>query len=240
MKLTFIGTRGQIEERSSLHQRHSALLVEYRGKRVLVDCGEDWRGEWRALRPQAIVLTHAHPDHAFGLKDGADCPVYATEATWDDIGDYPLSQRCTLQPRQPVEIRGMRFEAFTVEHSTRCPSVGYRVTAGRPTIFYCPDVVDVHERAAALSGARLYIGDGATLDRSLIRRQDDHLVGHTTVRAQVGWCAEAGVPTMLVTHCGTQIVAGDEDEVRRRLEAWGSERGVDVALARDGLSRILR
>ena len=30
MKLTFIGTRGEIEARTELHFRHTSLLVEYR------------------------------------------------------------------------------------------------------------------------------------------------------------------------------------------------------------------
>lgn len=67
MKLTFLGTRGNIEPRSERHDMHSALLVEYYGERVLVDCDEDWRGEIDTIGPDAIVLTHAHPDHAWGL-----------------------------------------------------------------------------------------------------------------------------------------------------------------------------
>ncbi len=50
MKLTFLGTRGEIEARTLERQR-----------------------------PAAIVVIHAHPDHAWGLRDGAPCPVWATE-----------------------------------------------------------------------------------------------------------------------------------------------------------------
>lgn len=52
----------------------------------MLDCGADWLGRVARLRPSAIVLTHAHPDHAAGLADGAPCPVYATAETWDRIG----------------------------------------------------------------------------------------------------------------------------------------------------------
>jgi ribonuclease BN (tRNA processing enzyme) len=70
MKLQFLGTRGEIEARTSCHRRHASLLVSYRRRRVMVDCGADWnRAVWR-IRPHAIVLTHAHPDHAFGLRGG--------------------------------------------------------------------------------------------------------------------------------------------------------------------------
>jgi hypothetical protein len=34
-----------------------------------------------------------------------------------------------------VEIAGIGFEPFPVVHSTRAPTVGYRITAGRVTVF---------------------------------------------------------------------------------------------------------
>ena len=82
MKLTFLGTRGEIEARTRRHNMHSSLMVSYRGKKVMVDCGADWLGRLGELKPKAVVVTHAHPDHAWGLKEGAPCPVYATKEAW--------------------------------------------------------------------------------------------------------------------------------------------------------------
>jgi glyoxylase-like metal-dependent hydrolase (beta-lactamase superfamily II) len=82
MKLTFLGTRGYIEPRSPYHRRHTCTLVSYRGRSVLLDYGEDWLGRAEEIAPRAIVITHAHPDHAFGLRAGAPCPVYATRQAW--------------------------------------------------------------------------------------------------------------------------------------------------------------
>jgi glyoxylase-like metal-dependent hydrolase (beta-lactamase superfamily II) len=47
----------------------------------MIDCGADWLERVRSIAPTAIVLTHAHPDHAAGLAKGAPCPVYATKDT---------------------------------------------------------------------------------------------------------------------------------------------------------------
>lgn len=237
LKLIFLGTRGNIDARTRRHRRHTALLVAYRGRRVLVDCGADWLERLAALRPRAVVLTHAHPDHAGGLAHGAPCPVYATADAWRTIKDFPLAKRRQVTPRRPFRVAGIRFEAFTVEHSLNCPAVGYRIRAGRALLFYVPDVVYIHEREEALAGVQLYVGDGATPSVPLVRRRGERLIGHTPVRTQLGWCARAGVPRAIITHCGTAIVTGDERRLGRRFHAWGQERGVEVEIATD--SRVL-
>jgi glyoxylase-like metal-dependent hydrolase (beta-lactamase superfamily II) len=68
--LTFLGTRGELAIRSRRHRRHSSLLIQYNDARIMIDCGADWLGRLSSVAPTAIVLTHAHPDHAWGLAKG--------------------------------------------------------------------------------------------------------------------------------------------------------------------------
>jgi len=235
MVLTFLGTRGEIEARTRAHRMHASLEVAYRGRGVMIDCGADWRTRVWRLAPKAIVLTHAHPDHAAGLADGAPCAVWATEETWRARARYPIEDRRVLAPRTPARIRGITFEAFPVVHSLIAPAVGLRITAGRARIFYVPDLVYIPDRAAALKDVDVYVGDGATLVRPLVRRRGDTLIGHAAVRTQLGWCAREGVPRAIITHCGSQIVTADAREVAARVRAMGEERGVRAEVARDGL-----
>lgn len=219
---------------------HSALLVSYYGREVMIDCGEDWRDEIHCVNPQAIVVTHAHPDDAWGLKDGAPCPVYATDAAWADMESYDIEDCMVIACREPVEVAGMTFEAFSVEHSTRAPAVGYRVTAGEVAIFYVPGVVYIHERADALYNAKLYVGDGATITRSMVRRIDDALVGHIPIRTQLTWCQKENVPKAVFTHCGSRIIKGDKREITEQVQMLAEERGVAAEIAYDGMERVVR
>lgn len=120
------------------------------------------------------------------------------------------------------------------------PAVGYRVTAGRAAIFYVPDVVYIHERSDALEGVSLYIGDGATLTRSMVRKRGSNLIGQTPIRTQLTWCEKESVAEAVITHCGSEIVTGDERSLGAKVRAMGRERGVDVQIAYDGMQRVLR
>lgn len=239
MKLTFLGTRGEIDIRTRLHRMHSSVLVSYRGARVMIDCGADWLRRVRHLRLDAIILTHAHPDHAGGLKAGSPCRVYATAQTWAILGDIPVAERVVVEPRTPFCIKDIIFEAFVVEHSLRAPAVGYRITAGRSSVFYVPDLVYIHEPHEALRGVRIYVGDGASLRRPLIRKRGASLIGHAPIRSQLAWCSREGVSQAVFTHCGSQVVGANARSMRAVVHEMGNENGVKARIASDGLSLLL-
>jgi len=74
-----------------------------------------------ALRHRnAILMTHAHPDHASGLKTGASCPVYATAETWSRIHTGPIASKVVIQARSAFDLFGIGFEAFPVETFDSC------------------------------------------------------------------------------------------------------------------------
>ncbi len=217
---------------------HSALLVDAGAGRVMIDCGRDWLGCVEGVGAAAIVLTHAHPDHAGGLRSGAPCSVYATEETWQAIGRYPIRDRRIADPAEGFDLCGLTFEAVPVEHSLRAPAVGYRIGARDLSLFYAPDVAAIHERSAVLAGLALYVRHGASPSRRIIRWRDGRPIGHASIRDQVGWCAADGVPRAVFTHCGSQIVR-EEGRVREQLLAFEREHGVSVELARDGMELVL-
>lgn len=203
----------------------------------MIDCGEDWLGRLRRVRPDAVIVTHAHPDHAGGLARGAPCPIYATAVAWRALGrfDVPQAARRIVRPREPVRIAGFLFEAFPLVHSLRAPAVGYRITGDGAVVFYAPDVLSIPARRAALRGIRVYVGDGASIVRPIVRRRGRVPFGHAAIATQLDWCRAERVRRAIFTHCGTAIVAGDAREVAARVEALGRARGVRTTIAHDGL-----
>ncbi len=236
MDLLFLGTRGGIKARSKAHCRHASLLVKQSRHRVMIDCGADWLSHLSSIKPTAIVITHAHPDHVGGLKSGAPCPVYATADTFTRIKRYPIDKKIIVFPNIPFTVGSLTLTAFSLEHSLNAPAVGYRITQNGSVFFYAPDLVSIIDKNKALPGVSLYIGDGAIITRKLlIRQHTKERTGHAPIAEQLSWCKDAGITQALITHCGTEIVTGDPRLIESKIELLKEEYGVDLELATDGM-----
>lgn len=225
--------------RSRRHRRHSALLITRGTARIMIDCGADWLKIFHKIRPTAIVVTHGHGDHAYGLAGGALCPVFATNETWALIDNFPIDDRRVVVPRKPFKVGGVHFEAFPVEHSLRAPAVGYRFKADRTAVFYVPDVAAIPDQDAALHGVAFYIGDGATVKRSMVRVRDHALTGHAPIAAQLKWCGEEKVARAIFTHCGSGIVRSDGRKIAAQVRRLSAAQGVKARIAHDGMTLSL-
>ncbi len=246
MKLRFLGTRGNIETSTNSHRHHSSLKISYYDHEVIIDCGEDWLGQVADWDVNAILVTHAHPDHAFGLKKGAPCAVYATSDAWQGMEDFNISDRRVLIENEPTQIPQNGDHAFEVSpypvlHSTRAPAVGFQISAGKVSILYVPDVAWIEDREEAMREIKVYIGDGATLKQSMVRKPDATIIGHVPIQTQLTWCQKTGVPRAIFTHLGSEIVDGDERQITQKIFAMAEERNIEeVLLAQDDMTLILR
>jgi phosphoribosyl 1,2-cyclic phosphodiesterase len=235
MKIEFLGTRGNIIPHSDLHQRHTVTVITYRKTRVAIDCGHDWLKHINEIHPDAFVITHAHEDHVNGLYNGSPCPVYATAASWQKLDQFPIKEGYIVLDQVPFTIGSLTFEPFFVQHSLIAPATGYRITAGKTTIFCVHDLLSIKNRSKALRDVQLYIGDGASFDHPIIRYTDNIPVGHTTIKEQIEWCHKAQIPRAIFTHCGSQIVKSDPQEVAAKVHNYGKSYGIEASIAYDGM-----
>lgn len=239
MRLRFYGTKGYVDESSAAHSGHSAFTIEDGGFRLLCDFGENRRGLLRKIRPDAVFVSHAHPDHSWGLEEGTSVPVLASAITHEILERLPLPERIVLEPGRRVRVGPFRLTAFPVVHSIRCPGVAARMEISGRVLVYSGDIVAFGNSEEALSDASVYVGDGSTLTASLVRRHaSGALVGHTTVRAQLGWLAKSGVPRAVFSHFGSEPIGMGEEALREALGKLAAERapGCEVTAARDGLT----
>ena len=147
-----------------------------------------------------------------------------------------------VDERVPAKICEITFEAFPVEHSIRVQiyGQGYCVSVWRSErLLLAGRSFHPRTRRGAEEQSRIYIGDGATISRPLVRKRGEVLIGHVPIRTQLGWCMKEHVPRAIFTHCGTEIVTGDERRLAAKLRSMGAKRGIEVRIAYDRMEVAL-
>ncbi len=231
VRLRFLGTRGEIEESSPGHQYHSSLLVTSDRTRILIDYGRLRRYSLEELNPQALLITHAHPDHYAWLEEPVPSPatVYLTAETLE-YGRYRPEKSKVIKPRQRFNIGGIEVLAYRVIHSIRCPAVGYRLETEGKTLVYNPDLVDIVEKEDILAGVDYYIGDGSAIKANLVRRRGDTLFGHTRTTTQINWCRKSGIAHIIFTHLGKETLENEDAFAAEHPEAVLAYDGLEMEI----------
>lgn len=160
MKIIFLGTGTstgvpeigcQCEVCTSKDKRdwrlRTSAVIEIEGKRILIDCGPDFR--WQVIknkiyRLDGVLITHEHYDHVGGLDDlrpfcrYGEVNVYAEENVAYAIktripyvfaaNKYPGVPNINLHSitLEPFEVAGIRIVPIRLMHG-KLPIVGYRI-----------------------------------------------------------------------------------------------------------------
>jgi len=162
MKLTFLGTGTStgvpsiacdcetcLSDDPRDKRLRTSILIEHAGKAILVDTSSDFRQQ--ALRANisrldAVLITHCHVDHVFGLDDirplnfryGA-MPIFANEIAWIDLrrifqyifkpthfgGGLPQLIPHTVYNKAPFCIGDIEITPLEVIHG-KLPVIAYR------------------------------------------------------------------------------------------------------------------
>ena len=126
----------------------TSALVETDGKRILLDCGPDFRQQVMDLPfgpIDGVLITHEHYDHVGGIDDLrpfcrlAEVPLYAEKYTGERLkkrmpycfveNKYPGVPQVSLHeicPGQPFHIGSIEIVPIRVMHGL-LPILGYRI-----------------------------------------------------------------------------------------------------------------
>lgn len=216
----------------------TGLMVEEGGKRLIVDVSPDFRQQ--ALREgidrlDALLITHCHADHAYGLDDirpinfkYGPTPVFASEVTWRGLrrvfsyifeGGHIGGGLAQIIPHTidgDFVAAGLRVTPVPVIHG-KLEVTGFRISNGRKDAAFITDCNEI----PAESLDQLRNLDLLIIDALRFRPHPTHLHMEKTL----AYIEELKPRSALLTHASHDI---QHAEVSRQLPEG-------VGLAYDGL-----
>jgi ribonuclease BN (tRNA processing enzyme) len=223
MRLTILGTRGNIPRSAPGYARHSGILVD---ARILLDLGET---AYLRHRPQHIFITHLHPDHAAFLQAGlvTDAEIYLPEPT-------PKLPAARVMSR-PVQRGSYRIVPVPTVHSLKVRSVGYVIERGGRRVFFSSDLVTIERRyRRRLRRLDLVITEGSYMRKGGLVRTDPasgRSFGHTGIPNLIE-LFRPFTSRLVITHFGSWFYRDIAASIQQ-IASLGD--GVRTSAARDGL-----
>jgi ribonuclease BN (tRNA processing enzyme) len=212
-KLVFLGTKGEIEEIAKKHQYHSSLLVISEKFRLLIDFGKLHPYKLEEIKPDVLLITHAHPDHYNWLEEeiNTKVSVYLTKETLN-YGKFKPNSYKIILPNNRFRLGPLEIYPYRVMHSIRCPTIGFRIrTLENKTLIYNPDLVDIINKDEVLTGIDYYIGDGSSFKANLVRKKGNQFFGHARITTQINWCKKYNIDNIIFTHLGKETMEKEKE-----------------------------
>jgi phosphoribosyl 1,2-cyclic phosphate phosphodiesterase len=220
----------------------SSVLVDYCGKRFLIDAGPDFRQQMLRAdvsHVDAIILTHNHKDHTGGLDDvrafnyleKAATQIYCEKYVEDSLRQeysyafaenrYPGAPEWNVHliDEHPFSIDGVEIVPIRGRHF-KLPVLGYRFG----NIAYCTDMNHIaDEEFAKLQG----------LDHFIINcvRRGRH-ISHFSLEGALEVAKRVGARHTWITHLSHQLPR--HGELEAELQAY-TDSELSVLPAYDGL-----
>ncbi len=220
MGIPVIGCRCKVCQSTHSEDKRlrSAGIISLKDKKILVDCGPDFREQ--ALRYEidhldGVVITHAHHDHTssidelrvFYMRSGEPIPCLVSKETGDDLKkrfDYIFCKRKknVLIPkvdlielpddRGEITFEGLRFKYFTYEQANMKVN-GFRIG----NFAYVTDIHDYPESIFEdLRGVEVLVLSALRFTPSYI---------HFTVDEAVDFANRVGAKKTWLTHIAHEL-----------------------------------
>jgi len=235
LEIKILGTRGEIDESSPGHEKHSGILIDH----IMFDIGEE---AYLEHKPKIVFITHLHPDHVFFIKSGK-------EKTIDPDKYSKVSEIMFFSPEIPegvdqkrwiqiktgdsIDLGSFIITPIPTIHSKKVKTIGYLIQSGLGKVFYSSDVIWIRKKYHdLLRNLDLVITDGSFIkEGGMIRRDKEtgEIYGHSGIPNLYKLFNKLEAKKIVFTHFGSWMM-----EDPKKGEEKIKELGENVEVAKDG------
>lgn len=227
MKITILGTRGEIKLSAPYHSKKSGILID--GK-ILLDIGDS---RFLQYKPKAILITHLHPDHAYFVRSGETPEIPADLFAPEPYKNMPL----TLT-KKPFTLNGYIITPIPTIHSAKVVSNAYLIEHKGTRVLYTGDMIWIEKKYHDLLGKLdLVITEASFMRKGGRIRKDPKtgtLFGHTGVPNLIS-LFKKHTNTILFVHFGSWFYK-NMTQSRAQFKQLAKEQDMQLIVGYDGLN----
>ncbi len=230
VKIKILGTRGEIEASAPYHSHRSGVLLD---NKILLDIGEK---EFLEYKPEHILITHLHPDHAFFVRnsESINFSAYAPEK-------YKYDKKVKVLTKK-IKIGPYKITSIPTHHSKKVKSQAYLIEKNNQKILYTGDMIWINKKYHyLLENLDLVITEGSFIRKGgMIRRDKESgdIYGHAGVPNLINLFKKF-TGNIVFMHFGSWFYK-DIKKAKKQLKELGKEHGMNVIVGYDGLEINLK
>ncbi len=129
-----------INKKGKNKRLQSSVILEYKKIKLMIDCTPNVTKQLKKVKPDYLLITHAHQDAAGGLKLIKNVKLLTTAKLYSELKKrYSVKHLEFMKLDKIHKINGLKIEYFKVTHAKDFTTYGYKISVGNKKIIYASD-----------------------------------------------------------------------------------------------------
>ncbi|MFH1643819.1 MAG: MBL fold metallo-hydrolase [bacterium] len=202
MLIKFLGTGPNnpiTDKKGKSNRLQSSVLITHGDIKIMIDCTPSVQKQLKKIKPDYLLITHAHRDAAGGLRLIKNIKLLTTQKLYSELEKrYPVKQLQFVNISKIHKIDGFKIECFEVEHAKDFTTYGYRISFAGKKIVYASDFKIIPKKNEKyFKNTDVAIVDGAGWNFTVF--------GHQSIKGFLTLCKNWKIKKIYFTQIGRRV-----------------------------------